>query len=61
MGSETRWTVSGALLVAGIVAMYLTFDVPYLLFMKQSIEQSVDSKINLVHTSVAGILIGKRS
>ena len=58
MKSEARWTVSGVLLVAGVVALYITFDVPYLLFMKTRIEESVDNKIDILHLSVAGLLIG---
>ncbi|XP_063682699.1 CD63 antigen-like [Bolinopsis microptera] len=57
MSSEERWSVSGVLLAAAVVALYLTFDVPYLLFMKKAIEQSIDSKIDLLHVSVAGLLI----
>ncbi|KAL5254691.1 hypothetical protein ACHWQZ_G014205 [Mnemiopsis leidyi] len=57
MKSEGRWTVSGVLLVAGVVALYITFDVPYLLFMKTRIEQSVDNKIDILHLSAAGLLI----
>jgi len=59
MGSEQRWTVSGVLLVSGLVSLYLTVDIPYLMFMRKSIEQSIDHKINILHLASAGVLIGQ--
>ena len=47
--------------MAGVVALYITFDVPYLLFMKTRIEESVENKIDTLHLSVAGLLIGNVS
>ena len=58
MRSETRWVAGGVMLAAGIVALYLMFDVPYLLFMKQDIEMSINWNIDLIHLSSAGLLIG---
>lgn len=57
MTSERNWMQLGLMLFSAVVALMITIDVPYLLFLRSLIEPQTDTNLAILHIAAIAVLI----